>query len=243
MRPTAVAVRSTLVALAAVVATAGAARAQDFEGKIVMNVKSPQGMQAMTVYTKGALTRTEVTTQMGSMAMINDADKKEAITVIDARQMYMKRSTDMPAMANPNAPARKPADIKRTGKMETIAGYKCEHVTVTEENGDVTDACMAKGLGNFAPMGGGGMGRGGRGGGGGGGGAGGPGGPPPGGNPTGWTRDMEKGFFPLKATKNGETVIEVTSIEKKSLDAALFAPPAGYTEMTGGMGGGRPPQL
>ena len=243
MRPTVVAARSSLVALAAIVAMAGAAQAQDFEGKIVVNVKAPQGMQAMTVYTKGALSRTEVTTQMGTMAMINDADKKEMTTIIDARQMYMKRSTEMPAMANPNAPVRKPADIKRTGKMETIAGFKCEHVTVTEENGDVIDACVAKGLGNFAPMGGG-MGRGGRGGGGGGGGgAGAPGGGPPGGNPTGWTRDMEKGLFPLKATKNGETLIEVTSIEKKTLDAALFAPPAGYTEMQGGMGGGRPPQL
>ena len=102
----------------------------------------------------------------------------------------------------------------------------------------VIDACMAKGLGNFAPMGGPGMGGGRRGGS-----AGGPGGGgPPGGNPNGWARDMEKGMFPLKATRNGETLIEVLSIDKKSLDATLFAPPAGYTEMGGGMGGGRPPQ-
>lgn len=231
MRPTVVAARSTLVALAAIVSMAGVARAQDFEGKIVVNVRAPVGMQAMTIYTKGALSRTELTTQMGAMAIINDAAKKEATTIIDERQMYMKRSTDMPAMGNPNAPPRKPAEIKRTGKMETIAGYSCEHVTVTEVNGDVIDACVAKGLGAFSPMGGG-MGRGGRGGGGAGG---------PGGNPTGWTRDMEKGMFPLKATRNGETLIEVTSIERKSLDASLFAPPAGYTEMPG-MGGGRPPQ-
>lgn len=239
MHPTVGAARSSLVAVAAILAVAGAARAQDFEGKIVMNVKSPQGMQAMTIYTKGALSRTEVTTQRGSVATINDADKKEMIMIMDAQQMYMKRSTDMPAMGNPNAPARKPADIKRTGKMETIAGYQCEHITVTEENGDVIDACVAKGMGNFAPMGSGGFGgRGGRGGGG----AGGPGGGPPGGNPTGWTRDMERGLFPLKAVKGGETIMEVTSIEKKALDASLFAPPAGYTEMPG-MGGGRPPQL
>ena len=240
MRPTALAVRSTLVALAAVVATAGVARAQSdqFEGKIVLSVKSAQGMMPITVYTKGALSRTEMTTQMGTMATINDADKKEAIMIFDARQMYMKRSTDMPAMANPNAPEHKKADIRRTGKMETIAGRQCEHVTVTEDNGDVIDACMAKGLGNFAPMGGPGMGGGRRGGS-----AGGPGGGgPPGGNPNGWARDMEKGMFPLKATRNGETLIEVLSIDKKSLDATLFAPPAGYTEMGGGMGAGRPPQ-
>jgi hypothetical protein len=42
------------------------------------------------------------------------------------------------------------------------------------------------------------------------------------------------GFFPLKVTASGPQggiMLEVTSIEKKSLPASLFAPPADYTEM------------
>ena len=60
----------------------------------------------------------------------------------------------------------------------------------------------------------------------------------------GWARDLDKGMFPLKVTKNGETLLEVTKVEKKKLDATLFLAPEGFQDASGMMGGargGRPP--
>jgi hypothetical protein len=109
------------------------------------------------------------------------------------------------------------AKITKTGKTETIAGHSCEHILV-ESEGKKTDVCGAQDLGFFIfaanPM------RGGR-------------------QPA-WAQAM-KGFFPLKVvTDDGKTTLEVTKIEPKSLDAALFTVPAGYHSMPAGMGPRRP---
>jgi len=55
----------------------------------------------------------------------------------------------------------------------------------------------------------------------------------------------EQQGFPLKvARNNGATIMEVTKIEPKQLDPALFAPPADYKkmEMPAGMPGAPPRQ-
>jgi hypothetical protein len=125
--------------------------------------------------------------------------------------------------------------VSSTGKTETIAGLPCEHWLI----GDKTDVCMAKGLGYF---GGGGS----------------------GGildklknlalrdkikaqldaNPE-FSKFVEGGAFPLKMAniENGQpkTIMEVTAVERKSLDDSLFTVPADYkkTEIPGmpGMSG------
>ena len=63
-----------------------------------------------------------------------------------------------------------------------------------------------------------------------------------------WSRDLEKGMFPLKVVnKDGLTVMLVTAVEKKKLDATMFGVPDGFQDMSAMMGGppggGRPPQL
>jgi Domain of unknown function (DUF4412) len=119
--------------------------------------------------------------------------------------------------------------VTSTGKTENIAGITCEHWLI----GDKTDVCMAKGLGYF---GGGGS----------------------GGildklknlalrekikaqldtNPE-FAKFVEGGAFPLKMAQieNGQskTIMEVTGIERKSLDDSLFTVPADYkkTEIPG----------
>ena len=119
--------------------------------------------------------------------------------------------------------------VSSTGKTETVAGIKCEHWLV----GDKMDMCVAKGLGYF---GGGGS----------------------GGildklknlamrdkikaqldaNPE-FAKFVEGGAFPLKMAQveNGQskTIMEVTGIERKSLDDSLFAVPGDYkkTEIPG----------
>src|SRR5262249_11965875 len=54
-------------------------------------------------------------------------------------------------------------------------------------------------------------------------------------------RIARQGFFPLKMTfpgERGDVVWTVTSIDRRRPDAALFQPPAGYTELkVPGMGG------
>ena len=119
--------------------------------------------------------------------------------------------------------------VSSTGKTETIAGIKCEHWLV----GDKMDMCVAKGLGYF---GGGGS----------------------GGildklknlalrekikaqldaNPE-FAKFVEGGAFPLKmsSVENGQskTIMEVTGIERKSLNDSLFTVPGDYkkTEIPG----------
>ena len=242
--------RLAVAALGALALASRPALAQ-FEGKVTMTMTSARGAMPVEMFFKDGVSRMEMASQAGAIAMIMDPVKKEMITIIPEGNMFMKRSTEMPA--NPNMPAaaeRKKVEFKKAGKSETIAGVTCEHYTVTEESGD-SDVCLASGMGTFMGMGGGmgrmggGMGRmGGGGGGGGGGGARGPGG---GGGQMAWSRDLEKGMFPLKVVNHeGMTVLLVTAIEKKKLDAAMFAVPEGYQDMSGMMGGGggaRPPQF
>jgi len=128
---------------------------------------------------------------------------------------------EMTKVAGKNSPIDFPK-VTSTGKTETVAGLSCEHWLI----GDKTDVCMAKGLGYF-----------------GGGGA--------GGvldklknlalrdkikaqldaNPE-FAKFLEGGAFPLKMAniENGQpkTIMEVTGVERKSLDDSLFTVPADY---------------
>jgi hypothetical protein len=112
--------------------------------------------------------------------------------------------------------------VTSTGKTETIAGFTCEHWLI----GDKTDVCMAKGLGYYGSGGSGGIldklknfamrdkikaqlda------------------------NPE-FAKFVEGGAFPLKMAnvENGQskTIMEVTSVERKSLDDSLFTVPTDY---------------
>ena len=235
------AVRLVRLAAAALVVAAvarpGSAQAL-FEGQITMTLKSARGSVPTELYIKDGVTRMDASGPGGnSMVIVNDPAKKEMMMIMPERQMYFKRSTDMASMPQMDGapPAAPKPTITKTGKMETIAGMSCEHYTITHENGDAEDACIASGIGTFAPAAGG-MGRGMGGGRMGGGIGGGAGGPPR--QDMGWARDLGKGMFPLKVSKNGETVLEVTKIEKKKLDPTLFQAPEGFQDMSAMMGGG-----
>ena len=58
---------------------------------------------------------------------------------------------------------------------------------------------------------------------------------------TGALRDQQG--FPLKVTRvDGAAVMEVTKIEKKALDASMFAPPADYQKLEMPTGAPPPPR-
>jgi len=136
--------------------------------------------------------------------MIVDPTAKTSYMLMPQQRMYMVMPFTQGAGADPQRPA---PEVVRTGKKETIAGYECEHWLVKDTTGDV-DACVATGLGAFA-MGG---------------------GP---GREASWSGVFrEHRGFPLKVSKAGTgTMMEVTKIEPKRLDASLFAPPADYKKM------------
>ena len=191
-----------------------------FEGAIAMTVTSDGGKSSEVNYlVKGSKVRMEMPGGRGeTMVMIFDVAEKRMVMLMAAQKMYMEQEiSGPPAEAADKANAAK---ITRTGKFETIAGYKCEHVLVAED-GSSSDVCVAKGLGAFRMPSGGGR----------------------GGTPREpeWQAGLGDGGFPLKVQKGDKVTMEVKSIDKKTLDAALFAPPSDFRKMDmGGMMRRRP---
>jgi hypothetical protein len=141
--------------------------------------------------------------------------------------MYMVMPIKKPIEQAAKQAGESTAEIERTGKTETILGYKCDEIVV-KDKGSVTEMWVATDLGTFmglggGPGGGGGMGAmfgGGRKGGGGGAGA-------------KWEEVLKgKGGFPLRVISHDaggkETFkMEATKIEPGTLPDSLFVPPPG----------------
>ena len=201
------------------------AATQTFEGVIEMQVKGPnqETLMPMKYFVKGDFIRMEMQSPRGEMAMIMDSKNKKTIMLMPQMQSYMERSIDAPTQGD-----AKKSEITKTGKTEKILGYDCEQFIMKNEKGE-TEMWAAKGLGTFVRMGMGGPGGGpgGRRGGMGGGGQ----------TPAAWEEEFRtKGLFPMRVVSLGtdgkeESRMEVTKIEKKALDAALFKAPEGWQKM------------
>ncbi len=182
--------------------------AQAFEGTVSMTINGENGPgQSMTYMLKDGKMRFEL--GGGKMAAIIDPAAQHMIVIMTAQRMYMEQNFGSAAATmQAQAGSMKAPTITRTGKMETIAGYKCEHVTATDDDGQSVDICLSSELGGFRM--------------------------PTASNPmapqreSGWITQLGSGKFSLKAVKNGKTILEVTAIDKKPLDAALFAAPEGF---------------
>ncbi len=216
--------RISLLVAGAVAAAPYAAAAQNpFEGVVTFQMTMGQmGNQSMQYSTKGGKVRWDISTPGGDMFILLNDGGKTMDMVMPARGIYMERSAgDVPAMADSAAANAK---LTWTGKKETIAGYECEHATLTDPNGVPTDLCLAKGLGAFVGMGGSAGGRGGMGMGG------------------DWQGHLGQ-MFPLKVERAGQVEMQATKVEKQPLDDSLFTVPNGLQKMNmpmgrGGGGGG-----
>jgi hypothetical protein len=147
----------------------------------------------------------------GQGAIIVDPKAKTMITLMTARKMYMSRTF---------APKPKPAaapKITKTGKTDTVAGYKVEEWEVTA--GDKTSEMWVTneiGSMNFALMGG----------------------------AQSASVDIPEeikngGFFPLRIEGAKGVKMEATKVEPGALDPSLFQAPADYKLVDmGAMGGG-----
>lgn len=100
----------------------------------------------------------------GNAGMILDSEKMEMIILMDmterkggeAKKMFMRK--DLRATVekqNRKAAATKSEPPVKTGRTETIAGYKAEEYTSTSKKGEVTEMWVTKELGGFMMSGGG----------------------------------------------------------------------------------------
>lgn len=209
-----------LVSPALLALPVAAAHAQ-FEGTISMRISSVDGGSDMDYSIKGDRVRMDVTAAQLSMYIL--AENGHATMVMPAQKIYLEQAIPTEAAAGKASKA----SVKATGRIETIAGYKCEHYTFTDPKEGAYDACLSKDLGTFmAPI-----------------------------NPMGQGRaaadasgdvlaHLGGNAFPLKVRKvGGATTLEVTKIEKKPLSESFFAVPSGFTKLdVGAMKGARPPE-
>lgn len=188
--------------------------AQDFEGLITMQFSGlaangvPQDVEFFTRGSRGV--RVNAAGPMGAMSMISMPAEKKIYIVIDAQSIYMELPSSLDGL--PVGMTMVEPKITRTGKRETIAGTACEHLRI-EIGTEVTDVCMAQGLGPFlnilnaVRLGGKGA--------------------------PAWQRGLAAdGGFPLKVTgADGKVALEVRKIEKRKLSSALFVIPSNYTKV------------
>ncbi len=182
-----------------------------FEGTVSLNLTNDNGRaNALSFMIKGGKMRFDPSTGPNGpmISVILDNVAQRMTVIMNQQKMYMEREFPSVAAIQSQTGVKAPALVK-TGKTEVVAGYKCEHYTITDNDGTPVDTCINNELGGFRM--------------------------PTGANPmapqseAGWITQLPLGAFPLKVQKGGKTMLEVTSIEKKALDPELFLPPMGFT--------------
>lgn len=204
-----------------------------FEGVISYRMTMQGQSMTMTQMSKGTRVRTEMEMpgMPGPMYVLMDSESQVMQTVVPSMGMYMemdlKQMMDqLPVTPEMRERASQTPTIEKLGTSDQIAGIRCENYRF-HQGTDQVESCIATGLGYFM---------------------GGAGGGPAGGRgqqqgPLGGLgldfsalmAEFKDGMVPLRVRvqQNGawETVMEATSVERKSLDAGLFQLPAGLRKM------------
>jgi uncharacterized protein DUF4412 len=215
--------------------------AATFEGIVQMKVTDASKTTPIQYQVKDGLVRIDLSDPKGrQVSVIMDTANQKMIMIMTAQHMYMtvpmRGMGQPPAMGQSAAPSGAPMSAAggmpvKTGETKTILGYTCTKYQ-SQSNGSTVEMWVTDELGNFAGLG-----------------SGGPGGR---GQPPAWQQALAgHGFFPMLVTGTSSSgkafSLEVTSVEKQSLDDSVFAPPAGFQDlgnmggMMGGMMGGQRP--
>ncbi len=215
--------RAALATVAATSAGASAGAQRPFEGAITVRMSELQQASVRYLIRRG-MARAEMPGRPGQIvATILDPQKQTMTMLIPDRRAYLRRPLVPPAAGLEAAAASAPSTVERTGRMETVAGVQCEHVLVRGASG-ASDVCVAPSIGAFPGIGNSMMGRGRA-------------------MAASWRTDLtgQQLGFPLKVVRDGQTVWEVTKVERRALDPSLFTVPAGYqeTQVPMGSSGGR----
>ncbi len=192
-----------------------------FEGKVVMNVKSGDKDTDINMFVKGNKTLIQVSNEQKAN-VIMDSKAKTMTILMPEQKMYMEM--DMNMMKGMTEKMKKNDEAEDNGKMngkfdktgetKDINGYECEKWVYTDDDGNKTEAWMTKELGNFMGFS----------------------------NPmandesSSWQKEIEgKGYFPMLAVHyvdgEVESSMEVKSVDKKSLDESMFEVPAGFSKL------------
>ncbi len=186
-----------------------------FEGEIDMKMESPiaPGVPVVTSFAiKGDKMRMEATA-FGAFVTITDAGAKKTWMLDKTGHTYTE--IDLSALSTASTTSTKPkTKVTKTGKSDTVVGYKCEVYEVDDATGK-TEVCVASGLsmlalglsGPFSAFTSGG---------------------------DGWSEVLSHGF-PLRMVMRDPTGVpimkmEASRVEKKSLPDSDFQVPAGYTK-------------
>jgi len=222
------AVVALLVATVGVWSPAKPASAGDFEGILHMTTthtdETPMKMDWMIKGDKARIERARMDGR--THVMILDSKTKTMLILFPERQAYTEIALGG-EHSERIGKAMEDYEVERTGRTDKVAGRSCEIWRVKEKDAEAEkhEICVAKGFGRTASF---------------------------------WMEPMKKqpawvtqlineGGFGLRSVRydvTGQvaTRTEVTDIEAKSMDAALFAAPAGYQKMDrgammGAMGG------
>lgn len=127
--------------------------AQSFEGKITAAVKAislpdeMKGMEAMvnqdiTIFMKGAKTKTEMKSLMGSQVYIFDTLSHEMIILMDlmGQKYAIKQTVEDNESSGGMDFDLKGADVQITDETRKIAGYNCKKAIAHIKNEDHTEA-------------------------------------------------------------------------------------------------------
>jgi hypothetical protein len=192
--------------------------AKAFEGTATYQMTDRKGeVMEMTFTLKDGKVRTEAERDGHTMINIMDLSKKSMTMLMPEKKLYMEHSFEGGSFKGKKGGK---ATFSKTGKSETIAGYKADEWLI-ESNGTTTHIWGTTELGQGF-------------------------GQAPGGRPgegPGWeipAELREKGFFLLRAEGDGKRgKMEASSVKPGSVDSSLFEVPAGYQKMGGmpGLGG------
>jgi hypothetical protein len=190
-------------------AAPAALAAQTFEGVISANTATGnKGGKPTPVVIRVKGTRWRMDTDMGGGpgSVINDGQGN--VTMVSHTQ---KSWTRPPMMQMKQGADLGDFSFSATGKKEKVLDYECEYFQVKNASDPKEDRqwCITSALGyvGYTPL-------------------------RQLSNGNSVKKTFPKGFFLLKGTDSKGTVFyEVTKVEKKPLDDALFEPPAGYKEL------------
>lgn len=185
-----------------------------FEGEITMHIQSASSSSDMLVKTKKDKMRFETKAADGSKSYsIFDPATSKLTMVMDAQKSYMAMDFGKPGAPQANT-SPDTVTIEKSGKHETLAGLDCEDWTAKAPSGKRSEVCIASGIA-FFDMGA----------------------AKSGGSSGGLAKELrDKKLFPLRSVEYdaaGKELdrMEVTKVEKKSLDDSEFTVPKDYKEM------------
>src|SRR4051812_5576740 len=101
--------------------------ADAFEGQVSLTVTQKNGKATdVDITMKGQLQRMDMNMGGQDASMIYDLTKREVVILMHSQHMFMVQPAPDAAKAIETKAGEPNTDIEKTGKTETILGYKCQ---------------------------------------------------------------------------------------------------------------------